>query len=74
MDHADGSATACRGGCGASLHVATCAHLGKGYAALGNFTCVTCRMREVLERPGEELTAEQVLRRATEGGGVGAVR
>ena len=67
MDHADGSATACRGGCGISLHVATCAQLGKGYAALGNFTCVTCRMREVLQRPGESLTEEQVRLRATEG-------
>ena len=40
----DGSDTMCRGGCGRSLHVATCGQLGKGFAALGNFTCVECRL------------------------------
>mmetsp|Transcript_22388 Transcript_22388/g.38232 ORF Transcript_22388/g.38232 Transcript_22388/m.38232 type:complete len:396 (+) Transcript_22388:1308-2495(+) len=37
-------ATQCRGGCGKTLHVGLCAQLGKGYVALGNFTCVECRI------------------------------
>ena len=40
----DGSMTACRGGCARALHVETCAQLGCGYAALGNFTCPECRL------------------------------
>lgn len=42
--HRDGSETMCRGGCGRSLHLVACANVGKGYAALGNFTCVECRL------------------------------
>ena len=40
------NATMCKGGCGRSLHVETCAQMGKGYAALGNFTCVDCRIND----------------------------
>ena len=40
----DGSETKCRGGCGRSLHLVSCAQVGKGFAALGNFTCVECRL------------------------------
>jgi hypothetical protein len=40
------NATECKGGCGRSLHVETCAQMGKGYAALGNFTCVDCRIND----------------------------
>ena len=42
--------TGCLGVCGRSLHMMTCGQVGKGYAALGNFTCPTCR--------GEKLVAE----------------
>ena len=38
------NATMCKAGCGRSLHVESCAQMGKGYAALGNFTCVDCRI------------------------------
>ena len=48
----DGSETACLGGCGRSLHVETCAQLGRGYAALGNFTCVECRLERLGADPG----------------------
>lgn len=34
--------TMCRGGCGRSLHMLTCGQVGKGYAALGRFTCHHC--------------------------------
>ena len=37
-------ATLCRAGCGRSLHMLTCAQVGKGYQALGNFTCHHCRL------------------------------
>ena len=47
------NATKCRGGCGRSLHVASCAQLGRGYAALGNFTCVECRLLRIMEDPDE---------------------
>jgi hypothetical protein len=40
----DGTATACRSGCARTLHVETCAQLGRGYAALGNFKCPDCRL------------------------------
>ena len=40
----DGSETMCRGGCGRSLHMVSCAQVGSGFAALGNFTCVECRL------------------------------
>jgi hypothetical protein len=42
--HDASNSTLCKGGCGRRLHVAECAQLGKGYAALGNFTCVQCRL------------------------------
>ena len=41
--------TAYRGGCGQWLHVETCAQMGRGCAALGNFTCVECRIGIVTE-------------------------
>jgi hypothetical protein len=65
FDHSDGSATECRGGCGVRLHVATCAQLGKGFAALGNFTCAACRLRSSLARAGEVLSRGDVLARAS---------
>ena len=37
----DGSETKCRGGCGRSLHLVSCAQVGKGFAALGNFSHVS---------------------------------
>jgi hypothetical protein len=42
-------ATRCRGACGRSLHLVTCAQVGKGYAALGKFTCHHCIGAAVLE-------------------------
>ena len=44
FDKHDGTETPCRAGCGRTLHVATCAQLGRGYAAIGNFTCPDCRI------------------------------
>ena len=44
----DETSTACLGGCGARLHVSTCAQMGKGFEALGNFRCVDCRLKEVM--------------------------
>ena len=44
----DETATACLGGCGRCLHVDTCAQMGRGFAALGNFRCVTCRLGELV--------------------------
>ena len=41
--------TACRGGCGRSLHMLSCAKVGKGYAALGNFKCHRCMALELVE-------------------------
>ena len=55
--HGPDVSTACRKGCGRFLHVATCAEMGKGYAALGNFTCPDCRMEEAL-MPGVEGTEQ----------------
>ena len=40
--------TFCRGGCGRSLHMITCAQLGRGFAALGRFTCPHCRAQSVV--------------------------
>ena len=45
--------TLCRGGCGRSLHIGTCAGMGKGFAALGNFRCVDCRLVDLTEDPEE---------------------
>ena len=42
-------ATACRGGCGRALHMLTCAQVGKGYAALGRFTCHHCIAAQTTE-------------------------
>ena len=47
----DETSTACLGGCGRHLHVATCAQMGRGFAALGNFRCVPCRMVELVVPP-----------------------
>ena len=44
----DETSTACLGGCGAKLHVSTCAQMGKGFEALGNFRCLDCRLKEVM--------------------------
>ena len=62
-DHALDVSTACRGGCGRRLHVEMCADLGRGYAALGNFLCVDCRLVKVCASPGE---ATPELRRTLE--------
>ena len=59
----DESATACRGGCGAMLHVATCAQMGKGFAALGNFTCHTCRLQQVMASGDAADASEEVVDR-----------
>jgi hypothetical protein len=58
----DGSETACLGGCGRTLHVETCAQMGRGYAALGNFTCVECRLVRLGAKPAVQ-GAESLLRR-----------
>ena len=47
----DGSLTMCRGGCGRGLHVELCGQLGRGYAALGNFTCADCRLVMLTDDP-----------------------
>ena len=39
--------------------------MGKGYAALGSFTCVACRVRADVSRQGEQLSLGQVLQRAS---------
>ena len=57
FDHDDGSATPCIGGCGRTLHVVCCAQLPKGYAALGNFTCVECRGVKMMQE-GQAMTEE----------------
>ena len=62
FDKLDGSATACRGGCGRALHVETCAQLGKGYAALGNFLCHHCRIVEAGLDPSQEEDASPLRR------------
>jgi hypothetical protein len=61
--HRDGTETPCRGGCGRSLHMVDCAHAGKGFAALGNFLCVDCRLRKSNQDPD---TASPQLRRINE--------
>ena len=40
--------TLCRGNCGRSLHMLSCAEVGRGYAALGAFTCQHCRGRRLM--------------------------
>ena len=59
----DGTLTMCRGGCGRGLHMVTCGQLGKGYAALGNFTCVECRLAMLTS---DTSTATPKLRETTE--------
>ena len=51
----------CLGGCGRTLHMLECARVGKGYAALGNFTCPECRCERMV-KSGEP--TPQLLRRA----------
>ena len=51
-------ATQCRGGCGRSLHMLTCAQVGKGYAALGNFLCPECRVAATVS--GNVITPEAI--------------
>ena len=66
LEKADGSATLCRI-CGvASLHVATCAEMGSGYAALGNFICVNCRLRDEITRDGARLSDTELQRAVSE--------
>ena len=60
------SSTACRGGCGRHLHVATCAQMGKGFAALGNFTCADCRLKSLVKEgtqvhPDFRVTVEKTM-------------
>jgi hypothetical protein len=50
--------TKCLNGCQRSLHMLTCAQVGKGYAALGKFTCHHCVGSAVLE--SGELSEAQV--------------
>ena len=58
------NATPCRGGCGRDLHMVSCAQLGKGYQALGNFTCVDCRLEK--QAPGASKTATPLAKKTTE--------
>ena len=58
-----GNTTLCRAGCGRSLHIASCAGMGKGFAALGNFRCVDCRLVDLVEIPDE---ASEKMRGTTE--------
>ncbi|KOO30544.1 reverse transcriptase family protein [Chrysochromulina tobinii] len=65
VDH-DETSTACLSGCGRRLHVETCAQMGRGFAALGNFRCVDCRLKELvvpgsIASPSAEI--ERVVRR-----------
>ena len=53
--HDASNSTPCRGGCGRRLHMMQCAEVGKGYAAVGNFTCPQCRGAEMMA-PGAEPT------------------
>ena len=55
--------TLCLGGCGRGLHMLECARVGKGYAALGNFTCPECRCARKV-KSGEP--TPRVLQRAAE--------
>ena len=48
MEHGVGLSTACRMGCGRWLHVEKCAEMGRGFAALGNFTCPQCVAKEMM--------------------------
>ena len=56
----DETSTACLGGCGARLHVSTCAQMGKGFEALGNFRCVECRLKEVMASGDPSEASEEV--------------
>ena len=62
----DETSTACLSGCGRRLHVETCAQMGRGFAALGNFRCVDCRLKELVvpgsaEAPSADI--ERVVKR-----------
>ena len=47
------------------MHIATCAQLGRGYAALGNFRCVDCRLRVMVKSPELVGTCSEALRLTT---------
>ena len=64
-DHHDGTASLCLVGCGSTLHIATCAQLGRGYAALASFTCVDCRLRQMVKSPALIATCSEALRLTT---------
>jgi len=65
MTRGDGSETACLAGCGRTLHVESCAQLGRGYAALGNFTCPECRLGVLGVDPVGEGTESPLRRTVT---------
>jgi hypothetical protein len=58
VDH-DETSTACLSGCGRRLHVETCAQMGRGFAALGNFRCVDCRLKELVVPGSRALVPSQ---------------
>ena len=59
----DSNSTECRGGCGRRLHVASCAGMGSGYAALGNFTCPECRLDKIVTGGARSETARALAAR-----------
>ena len=61
VDH-DETSTACLSGCGRRLHVETCAQMGRGFAALGNFRCVDCRLKELVV-PGSTVAPSSEIER-----------
>ena len=61
VDH-DETSTACLDGCGRRLHVETCAQMGRGFAALGNFRCVDCRLKELVV-PGSTVAPSSEIER-----------
>ena len=65
-EHNQAVSTSCLGGCGKQLHVETCAEMGRGYAALGNFRCPDCRVEQLADDPASaspqlRLTAERTM-------------
>jgi hypothetical protein len=65
MTRGDGLETVCYGGCGRTLHVESCAQLGSGYAALGNFTCPECRLEAAGVNPAGEEAGSPLRRTVT---------
>lgn len=61
MIHSAETSTPCRRGCGRMLHVETCAEMGRGYAALGNFVCPACRARDMAQDGAEPSEAARAL-------------